>query len=164
MREVACEQLEDDLVDGVQEVNRPVREGLVDERHGQAVLALADAGRKHGPRWLEARVLIAQVEELFENGYEPAEVGAPPLAARAFALLDDGVDRRVSTGEICDGLEFGEPEVPRCRLGARRPEEQPRLTDLLSQVVETDLDRAIELADRREILEARPDLVLGREG
>ena len=91
-------------------------------------------------------------------------MGVPPFAARALALLDDRVDRRVSTGEVRDGHQFGEPEIPRRRLGARRSEEQPRLTDLLSQVVETDLDRAIELADRREILEARPDLVLGREG
>src|SRR5207249_3708877 len=117
---VAREQLEDDLVDRVQEVDRATRERLADERDSDAVLALADAGRKHRPRRLEGRVLIAEIEELIQHGDEPTEMRIPPFAAGALALLDDRIDRTMSTCEIGDGRQLGEAKVLRRRLCARR--------------------------------------------
>src|SRR5215472_13273486 len=79
-------------------------------------------------------------------------MGVLPFAARPLALLEDRVDRPVSRGEVGDRDELRPVEVVARRLRPRRADEQVPLAELLRQVVEPKLDRAVEMPDRREVL------------
>ena len=147
--EVPREELQDHLVDRVQEIDGATRERVADDRHGQAVLALANTRREDGPRGLERRVRIAKVEELVEDRDQPPEVGLAPRAAGALSLLDDHLDGRSGRREVGDGDEFREPEVTPDRLRRAGAKEQPLLAEPLHEPVEAQLDRPVQLADRR---------------
>ena len=91
-------------------------------------------------------------------------MGLAPLAACTLALLDDRVDRRVRAGEVGHGGEIRQGKVPDHGLCRPWPQEQALLAQPLGEPVEAELDRAIQGADRLEVLQPRPDLVLGGAG
>ena len=89
MDEVTTLQLEDDFVDGVEQVGHPACERIFDQRDRLDVRRLAHEDRHHRPGGFEARVRGAQRQVVLENAHELAEVGIHPIAAGALALLDD---------------------------------------------------------------------------
>ncbi len=110
------------------------------------------AGSKLGSARLIARYSSRTLEQA-------SEVGLAPLAAGPLALLDDRVDRSRCRRQVGDGDELLPPEVLLGRLGVRRPDEEPLGSDPIGEMLETGLDRPVELADRVELLQVRDDLV-----
>ena len=109
---------------------------------------------------LEVRVRRLQLAVLVEDSDELAEVGVLPVTARPFALLEDRVDCPVGRGEVGDRDELRPVEVVARRLRSRRADEQVPLAELLRQVVDPVLDRAVEMPERREVLRLGNDVAL----
>ena len=86
-------------------------------------------------------------------------MGVAPFPPGALALLDDRVDRPPRRCQVGDRDELRPPEVLLGRLRVRRPDEQALGAEPTGQVLQTGLDRPVELADRVELLQVRDDLV-----
>src|SRR5262245_32823627 len=99
----------------------------------------------------EVRVRRSQLPVLVEDLDEVPEVGVLPLAPRPFSLLQDRVDCPMCRGEVGDGDEFLPVEVLARRLRSRRAGEQILLAELVRQMVDAVLDRAVEMPDRRKV-------------
>jgi hypothetical protein len=111
------------------------------------------AGSKSGFARLQPPVLVEDLDEL-------PEMGVLPVAARPFALLEDRVDCPVCRGEVGGSDELRPVEVLARRLRSRRADEQVLLAELLRQVVDPVLDRAVEMPDGREVLRLGNDVAL----
>src|SRR5215471_17330204 len=110
------------------------------------------AGR---PGRLERRVTLAQVLVFLPHGEEAAVVRVLPVAASAFALLDDLVDGGLGGGGIGDRDHLWPAEPLRRRLGAGRADEQGAFAEPIGECHQPALDAAVEVADRRELLPVR---------
>ena len=157
--EVPGEKLEQDLVGDVEQIHAADRPGIGDERHGDAGRLLADVGRHDRPGGLEGRVRPLELEVLVEDPEQAPEMRVAPFATCALALLDDRVDGSLRRLEIGDRDEFRPAKVLFGGLGVGRPDEQALGAKAVGQVLETGLDRPVQLADRVELLELRDDLV-----
>ena len=91
--EVPALQLQDDLVHRIEEISHPPGQGVLDQDRLIDVRRLAQKNREHGAGRLEARIGGADGEIVFEDSHELAKVRVHPIAAGAFALLDDHLDR-----------------------------------------------------------------------
>ncbi len=78
----------------------------------------SDVGRHDRPGGLEARVRPLDLEVFVEDPEQAPEVGVAPLAAGAFALLDDRVDGPPRGCKVGDRDELRPSEVLLGRLGA----------------------------------------------
>ena len=163
MSEVALHHLQQDLVADVEQVTAPGRHSLGDSRDGFVVLAAPNGREHHRADRIELGVGREHLAVLVEDLYELAEMGLLPVAARALSLLEDRVHRLLCAREVGDRDELGPAKVRRARLGARGPDEQVLLAELLSQVSEALLDRAVEVTDGREVLGLRDDVALGHQ-
>ena len=142
VREVALEDLQQDLLAHVEQVGHPGRHRVGDQRDLDLALRRADVGRDHRPDRVEPRAGLAPLLVLVENGDELAEVGVAPVAARALALLQDRVDGPLRRGQVGDRDQVGPAEVLGRGLGPRRADEQPLLPVLVGQAGKAGLDRA----------------------
>ncbi len=120
---------------------------------------LPDVGRDDRPGGLEVRVRPLDLEVFVEDPQQAPEMGVAPFTAGPLALLDDRVDRTPRRLEVGHRDELRPAEMLLGRLGVRRPDEQAVRAQALGQVLEADLDRPVELADRVELLQLRDDLV-----
>jgi len=143
VREVALEDLQQDLVAHVEQVPAARRETLADLRHRVVVLTAPDGGEHHRPDRIELRVRRDHLAVLVEDLHELAEVRVLPVTARALALLEDRVDRPLRTGDIGHHGELRPAEVVGDCLGPCRADEQVLLADLVSEVPKPLLDRPI---------------------
>ena len=102
-----------------------------------------------------------------------AEVGLPPVAARALALLDDQRDGGPGGIQAGDRYQLRPAEHLAARLRAGWADEHARLAMAVDQLRETVLDAAIQMADSVIVLRGghqrgrgcgqRPALADGRE-
>jgi hypothetical protein len=113
---------------------------------------------------LEVRVGCGDLAEFVQDLHELAEVRLFPVAPRALALLEDGVDGSLGRGEIGHRDQLRPVEVLARGLGASRSDEQVLLAELLRQVRQAVLDRAVEMSNGGEVLRLRDDVVFGHQG
>jgi hypothetical protein len=86
------------------------------------------------------------------------------MPARSLALLEDRVERALGRRRVGHGDELGPPEIGARRLCAWRPDEQVALAELVSEVHQTLLDRAVQVADGCEVLQLGHDVAFGHQG
>ena len=80
---------------------------------------------------LKPGVVLLHLPVLVENPHELTEVRVFPVAAGAFALLEDRVDCLLRRAQVGDGHELGPAEVLRGRLRARRAHKELPFTKFL---------------------------------
>jgi hypothetical protein len=85
------------------------------------------------------------------------------MPARSLALLEDRVERALGRRRVGHGDELGPPEIGARRLCAWRPDEQVALAELVSEVHQTLLDRAVQVADGCEVLQLGHDVAFGHQ-
>src|SRR5262249_56469415 len=102
----------------------------------------------------EAGAPPSRRKNLVEEGGEGAEVGLPPVAARALALLDDQLDGGPGGSQVGDRHQLRPAEHLAARLRVGRADEHARLAMAADQPRETVLDAAGPMADRGVCLPA----------
>jgi hypothetical protein len=118
----------------------------------------AHAGADDRMRRLERRISRLDRPQLLEDCQEAAVVRLTPVAACSFALLDDVLDRLPGARRVGDGDELRPVECLGGRLCLARADEQLLFADLVGQVLDPCLDRAIEMADGVELLAPGDDV------
>ena len=163
VREVPLQDLQEDLVADVEEVRaldvtRSPMRGTESSRSPRRTVAniTGRTGSNAGIRREHLRYSSRICDEL-------AEVRRLPMPARPLALLEDRVERSLGRREVGYGHELGPPEIGARRLCARRPDEQVALAELVSEVRQTLLDRAIQVADGCEVLQLGHDVAFGHQ-
>jgi hypothetical protein len=164
VREVPLQELQEDLVADVEQIRAQGRHAIADEGDRGVALATTHGREHHGADRIGRRIRREHLAVLLEDLDELAEVGRLPVPAGPLALLEDRVERLLSRGEIGHGHELRPVEVGARGLSARRPDEQVALAELVGEVRQAVLDRAIEVADRGEVLELGHDVALGHQG
>lgn len=147
----------------VEQIGAAGRHRVADERH-LGVFARPDVGHQHRAGRVEVRIGFLQVQVLIQDGDELTEMGVLPRPPRALALVQDLVEGLAGGGQVGDRHELGPTEVGGGGLRLGRPDEQALLTVLGRQVIEPLLDRAVQVADRGEVLEAGHDVTRFQEG
>ena len=152
--EVAGDHLEEQVVDGVEDVGDSGRRLVGDEDLGVDALDAANARRNSRVGRVERWVLRLHAAVLLEHGEEPSVMGGRPVAPGPLTLFDDALDRAPRIRDVSDRDELG-PDVGGAALVEVRPDEEPLLAQPVCQRGNPIFDGAVQVTLRAEVLPAR---------
>ena len=161
--EEAHEQLQDQVVEDVEEIGHGGGDRIGDDDLGRHAIHRSHAGGHRRVGRLERRIGRLDRLQLLEDREEAAVVGVGPVAARALTLLHDVVDRLAGGGHVGDRHELRPAERVGGHLRVTRADEQAVLAELVGEVVEASLDRAVQVADGVELLAPGHDVGRGHD-
>jgi len=107
----------------------------------------------------ERRIFFREQVQLAANANEARVVRMLGVARRAFALLDDGVDRAKSGREVGDRDEAVERRDLRSDLRRGIAQKKSRFPDFFCERLKPCANTAIEMSDRCVILRARHEAI-----
>src|ERR1700722_10159179 len=116
VHEEPAQQLERQLVVGVEEVRYPRSERVGDLHHFPRVEGWSDARGDRWTRRLEARVVSLELQVLIQDVVELPKVRVLPVASCALAFGYDRLYRPLRGRQVCDRHELGPTKVLLRRL------------------------------------------------